>query len=111
MGPEEKPRHLGLALAKLKLQETMQNLSVRDPLTGLFNRRYMEESMERELRRAERQGKQVGVIMADIDHFKRFNDTFGHEAGDILLQEVAKIMGQHIRGSDIACRYGGEEFT
>lgn len=103
--------HLGLALAKLKLQETLQNLSVRDPLTGLFNRRYMEESMERELRRAERQGKQVGVIMADIDHFKRFNDSFGHDAGDVLLKEVAKVMGQHVRGSDIACRYGGEEFA
>lgn len=103
--------HLGLALAKLKLQETLQNLSVRDPLTNLFNRRYMEESMERELRRAERQGKQVGVIMADIDHFKRFNDTFGHDAGDSLLKEVAKVMNQHVRGSDIACRYGGEEFT
>jgi diguanylate cyclase (GGDEF)-like protein/PAS domain S-box-containing protein len=103
--------HLGLALAKLKLQENLQNLSVRDPLTGLFNRRYMEESMERELRRAERQGKQVGVIMADIDNFKRFNDTFGHDAGDSLLKEVAKVMGKHVRGSDIACRYGGEEFT
>jgi diguanylate cyclase (GGDEF)-like protein len=63
--------------------------------------------MDRELRRAEGQGKQVGVIMADIDHFKRFNDTFGHEAGDILLKEVAKIMRQHIRGSDITVRYGG----
>ncbi len=103
--------HLGLALAKLKLQETLQNLSVRDPLTGLFNRRYMEESMERELHRAERQEKQVGVIMADIDYFKRFNDTFGHDAGDSLLKEVAKVMNQHVRGSDIACRYGGEEFT
>jgi diguanylate cyclase (GGDEF)-like protein/PAS domain S-box-containing protein len=103
--------HLGLALAKLKLQETLQNLSVRDPLTGLYNRRYMEESTERELRRAERQKKQVGVIMADIDHFKRFNDTFGHDAGDALLKEVAKVMDQHVRGSDIACRYGGEEFT
>jgi len=80
--------HLGLALAKLKLQETLQNLSVRDPLTGLYNRRYMEESMERELRRAERQGKHVGVIMADIDHFKRFNDTFGHDAGDALLKAM-----------------------
>jgi diguanylate cyclase (GGDEF)-like protein/PAS domain S-box-containing protein len=103
--------HLGLALAKLKLQETLQNLSVRDPLTGLFNRRYMEESMERELRRAERQGNLVGVIMADIDHFKKFNDSFGHEAGDTLLKEVGQILRDHIRGSDIACRYGGEEFT
>jgi diguanylate cyclase (GGDEF)-like protein/PAS domain S-box-containing protein len=103
--------HLGLALAKLKLQETLQHLSVRDPLTGLFNRRYMEESMERELLRAERQGKQVGVIMLDIDHFKRFNDTFGHGAGDALLQDLGKFLQKHVRGSDIACRYGGEEFT
>ena len=103
--------HLGLALAKLKLQETLQNLSIRDPLTGLFNRRYMEESMERELRRAERKVKQVGVIMADIDHFKRFNDTFGHDAGDCLLREVAKVLARQVRGGDIVCRYGGEEFT
>lgn len=103
--------YLGLALAKLKLQETLQRLSVRDPLTGLFNRRYMEESMEREMRRAERQGKQVGVIMVDIDHFKRFNDTYGHDAGDSLLREMGLFLQRHIRGSDIACRYGGEEFT
>ncbi len=103
--------YLGLALAKLKLQETLQRLSVRDPLTGLFNRRHLEESMERELRRAERQGKQVGVIMVDIDYFKRFNDTFGHEAGDALLREMGAFLQRHIRGNDLACRYGGEEFT
>jgi diguanylate cyclase (GGDEF)-like protein len=103
--------HLGLALAKLKLQETLQQLSVRDPLTGLFNRRYMEESMERELLRAERQGRKVGVIMLDIDHFKPFNDRFGHVAGDALLQELGRFLQRHVRGSDIACRYGGEEFT
>jgi diguanylate cyclase (GGDEF)-like protein len=103
--------YLGLALAKLKLQETLQRLSIRDPLTGLFNRRHMEESMELELRRAERQGKQVGVIMVDIDHFKPFNDTYGHEAGDALLREMGAFLQRHIRGNDIACRYGGEEFT
>ncbi|MHB8069684.1 MAG: PAS domain-containing protein [Desulfobaccales bacterium] len=103
--------YLGLALAKLKLQETLQRLSVRDPLTGLYNRRHLEESMERELRRAERQGKQVGVIMVDIDHFKRFNDTYGHEAGDALLREMGAFLQRHIRGNDLACRYGGEEFT
>ena len=103
--------HLGLALAKLKLQETLQQLSVRDPLTGLFNRRYMEESMERELLRAERQSRKVGVIMLDIDHFKPFNDRFGHVAGDALLQELGRFLQRHVRGSDIACRYGGEEFT
>lgn len=103
--------HLGLALAKLKLQEALQHLSVRDPLTGLFNRRYMEESMERELIRAGRQGKEVGVIMVDIDHFKHFNDTFGHDGGDALLRKLGKFLQKHVRGSDIACRYGGEEFT
>jgi len=103
--------HLGLALAKLKLQETLQNLSVRDPLTGLFNRRYMEESLERELRRAERQGKMLGIIMLDIDHFKRFNDTLGHDAGDALLRELGAVLPRQVRSSDIVCRYGGEEFT
>jgi diguanylate cyclase (GGDEF)-like protein len=67
--------------------------------------------MELELRRAERQGKQVGVIMVDIDHFKPFNDTYGHEAGDALLREMGAFLQRHIRGNDIACRYGGEEFT
>ena len=103
--------HLGLALAKIKLQEALQHLSVRDPLTGLFNRRYLEESIERELIRAQRQGKEVGVIMVDIDHFKRFNDTFGHDGGDALLRQLGKFFQRHVRGSDIACRYGGEVFT
>ena len=103
--------HLSLALAKLKLQETLQHLSVRDPLTGLFNRRYMEESLARELRRAERQDKMLGVLMVDIDHFKSFNDTFGHDAGDALLRELGTFLQRRIRAGDIACRYGGEEFT
>jgi diguanylate cyclase (GGDEF)-like protein/PAS domain S-box-containing protein len=103
--------HLGLALAKLRLQETLQHLSVRDPLTGLYNRRYMEESLARELRRAERQGKPLGIIMVDIDHFKRFNDTCGHDAGDALLKELGSLLQRRIRAGDIACRYGGEEFT
>jgi len=103
--------HLGLALAKLKLQENLQHLSVRDPLTGLYNRRHMEESLARELRRAERQGKLLGIIMMDIDHFKRFNDTLGHDAGDALLREMGAFLQRRIRPGDIACRYGGEEFT
>lgn len=102
--------HLGLALAKLKMQEALQHLSVRDPLTGLFNRRYMEESLERELRRAERLGKSLGILMLDIDHFKRFNDTLGHDAGDSLLRELGNLLPRQIRSSDIASRYGGEEF-
>src|ERR1041384_6680240 len=80
--------HIALALANLKLRETLRTQSIRDPLTGLFNRRYMEESLERELRRAERHSHPVGVIMIDLDHFNRFNNTFGHQAGDALLQAV-----------------------
>jgi diguanylate cyclase (GGDEF)-like protein/PAS domain S-box-containing protein len=94
-----------------RVESALRELSVRDPLTGLFNRRYLEETLNRELLRAARGQRAVGVIMADIDHFKRFNDTYGHLAGDDLLREVGGYLGQHIRGADIACRYGGEEFT
>jgi diguanylate cyclase (GGDEF)-like protein/PAS domain S-box-containing protein len=103
--------HIGLALANLKLRETLRNQSIRDPLTGLFNRRYMEEALEKELRRASRNQKPLGVIMLDLDHFKRFNDNFGHDAGDFLLRNLGTFLQAHIRGEDIACRYGGEEFT
>jgi diguanylate cyclase (GGDEF)-like protein len=101
----------GLALTNLKLREKLRGLSIRDPLTGLFNRRYLEESLERELRRAERRSLPVAVIMIDIDHFKSFNDTFGHEAGDLMLKEVATLLRANIRAEDIACRYGGEELV
>ena len=97
----------------LRLQESeagLRELSVRDPLTGLFNRRYMEETLDRELRRAERKTLPLGIIMIDLDHFKKFNDTHGHPAGDALLRQLGAFLKTHIRGSDIACRYGGEEF-
>jgi diguanylate cyclase (GGDEF)-like protein/PAS domain S-box-containing protein len=103
--------HIALALANLKLRETLRNQSIRDPLTGLFNRRYMEESLERELSRAVRSKRALGVIMIDIDHFKHFNDHFGHEAGDELLRALGAFLHSNIREGDIACRYGGEEFT
>jgi diguanylate cyclase (GGDEF)-like protein/PAS domain S-box-containing protein len=102
--------HISLALANLQLREKLQNQSVRDPLTGLFNRRYMEESLAREIHRATRQKKSVGILMLDVDHFKNFNDTFGHELGDKVLQELGEFLSRSIRNSDIACRYGGEEF-
>jgi diguanylate cyclase (GGDEF)-like protein len=102
---------IALALANLKLRETLRNQSIRDPLTGLFNRRYMEETLERETRRAKRSGASLGIIMADIDHFKRFNDAYGHEAGDAVLRALGKLLQTRVRGEDIACRYGGEEFT
>ncbi|MGE5659876.1 MAG: PAS domain S-box protein [Actinomycetota bacterium] len=103
--------HIALALANIRLHEALQQQSIRDPLTGLFNRRYLEESLEREINRAERKQQPLSVIMIDIDHFKRFNDTYGHEAGDRVLRELGRFFSQQVRGSDIACRYGGEEFT
>ncbi len=103
--------HIALALANLKLRETLRSQSIRDPLTGLFNRRYMEESLEREMRRANRGRHPVGIIMLDLDHFKKFNDTYGHDAGDALMRLVGSTLQRSIRAEDIACRYGGEEFT
>jgi len=76
----------------------------------LYNRRYMEETLERELSRAKRENVPVGIMMFDIDHFKRFNDLEGHDAGDALLRELGTLLNRSIRGSDIVCRYGGEEF-
>lgn len=100
---------LALALANLKLRETLRIQSIRDPLTGLFNRRYLEESLERELLAALRHHTSLAVIMMDLDHFKHFNDRYGHAVGDALLREVAGHIRNQIRGEDIACRYGGEE--
>ena len=102
---------VALALANLRLHEAMRQQSVRDPLTGLFNRRYMEESLDRELRRAARGGRSLGILMLDLDFFKHFNDNFGHDAGDAMLREFSGILQSSIRGGDIACRYGGEEFA
>jgi diguanylate cyclase (GGDEF)-like protein len=101
---------ISLALANLQLQETLRTQSIRDPLTGLFNRRYMEASLEREMHRSLRRSHPLSIIMLDIDHFKRFNDTFGHDAGDALLSEFGRFLATQVRGEDIACRYGGEEF-
>ncbi|MDY0092434.1 MAG: diguanylate cyclase [Candidatus Vecturithrix sp.] len=99
-----------LSLVNLRLRESLRHEAIRDSLTGLFNRRYMEESLRQEIRRAKRNGGYVGLIMLDVDHFKHFNDTHGHDTGDVVLQSLAKLIQEHIRGGDIACRYGGEEF-
>lgn len=103
--------HLALALANLKLRETLRSQSIRDPLTGLFNRRYMEETLEREILRAKRNHTSLSVIMIDIDHFKQFNDKFGHDAGDVVLQKLSSLLQSGFRGEDIPCRHGGEEFA
>jgi diguanylate cyclase (GGDEF)-like protein len=102
---------IALALSNLKLRDSLRQQSIRDPLTGLFNRRYLEESLLLEIQRAKRSNSPFSILMIDLDHFKRFNDTHGHEAGDIVLQTLGRFLQRHIRGGDIACRYGGEEFT
>jgi len=101
---------VAMALASLRLRETLRHQSIRDPLTGLFNRRYLEETLERELHRVQREQKPLGVMMADLDHFKAFNDALGHEAGDKILRAVGNLLRSHARAEDIVCRYGGEEF-
>lgn len=101
---------LSLALSNLRLTEKLRRESVRDPLTGLYNRRYLEETLEREMQRVSRAGKPLSVITLDVDHFKRFNDTFGHEAGDRVLEELATQMTNVARPGDVVCRFGGEEF-
>lgn len=91
------------------IEELLHDQSIRDPLTGLFNRRYMERALEREIRRARRFSQPLGIVMSDIDHFQRFNNTYGHEAGDVVLRKMGLFLQTNIRSSDIACRYGGEE--
>jgi diguanylate cyclase (GGDEF)-like protein len=100
-----------MAISGLNLRQKLESQSIRDSMTGLFNRSFMEIALEREMNRAGRQGKQIAVMMLDIDHFKQFNDTFGHEAGDVVLREVAETTRLGVRGEDIVCRYGGEEFV
>lgn len=93
-----------------KSEALLRELSTRDYLTGLFNRRYMEETLERELLRAARKGLPLGLIMLDVDDFKRFNDVHGHAVGDAILREVGNLLLGHVRGEDVPCRYGGDEF-
>ena len=102
---------LAFALVNLRLRESLSAQAVRDALTGLYNRRYLEQALEREVLRASRSGRAVGVIMLDLDHFKDFNDSHGHEAGDTLLRTLGEYLVRHVRAEDIACRYGGEEFV
>lgn len=101
---------LSLALANLKLRQNLRDLSVRDPLTSLFNRRYLTESLGREMTRCKRRNLSLAVLMLDLDHFKSFNDTLGHQAGDTLLVAFSRLLQKSVRNEDIACRLGGEEF-
>ncbi len=95
----------------LRSEAHLREQSVRDHLTGLFNRRYLEETLDRELLRARRNGSTVGIILMDVDHFKQFNDLSGHAAGDAVLRELGSLLIANVRGEDIPSRYGGDEFT
>ena len=97
--------------ALVEANARLQQESIRDPLTGLYNRRYLEDSLQRETRRATRAEHGLGVIMFDLDHFKKFNDTYGHDAGDTVLRDTAALLVKSVRAEDIVCRFGGEEFV
>jgi diguanylate cyclase (GGDEF)-like protein/PAS domain S-box-containing protein len=102
---------VGLSLANIRLREALRIQSVRDVLTGLYNRRYLEETLEREVRRAARAQQSLGLLMIDLDHFKSFNDSYGHDAGDAVLRETGMSLTKGVRAEDFVCRFGGEEFV
>jgi diguanylate cyclase (GGDEF)-like protein len=102
---------VALALSNVQLRETLRRQSIIDPLTGLFNRRFMDETLRRELIRADRKAASLSLIVLDLDHFKHLNDTFGHDAGDAVLKATAQVIRQCVRESDLACRFGGEEMV
>ncbi len=102
---------LSLAVANIRLRESLREQAIRDPLTGLFNRRYFQETLRREVHRASRANGPISVVMLDIDYFKRFNDRYGHDAGDAALKAVGEILMSRTRAGDVACRHGGEEFV
>ncbi len=102
---------VGLSVANIRLRDALRAQPIKDPLTGLYNRRYLEETLDREIRRAVRAEQALGILMLDLDHFKKFNDTYGHDAGDTVLRETAQFLEKSIRAEDIVCRFGGEEFV
>ncbi|PPT77143.1 GGDEF domain-containing protein [Xanthomonas arboricola pv. populi] len=108
---EAAAEQLSLALSNLRLRESLRRQSIRDALTGLYNRRYLEESLSHELARCARRGLPLSVLMLDVDHFKQFNDSQGHAGGDLLLAALGELLLTRLRAEDVACRYGGEEFT
>jgi len=102
---------LAITLANVRLRESLQTASLRDPLTGLFNRRYLHEAWDLESARSARDGRPIALLMLDVDHFKGFNDSFGHDAGDRVLKLVAEALQEGTRAGDVVCRFGGEEFV
>jgi diguanylate cyclase (GGDEF)-like protein/PAS domain S-box-containing protein len=102
---------VGMSISNLRLREALHSQSIRDPLTGLYNRRYLEEMTQRETRRAVRSACGLGLLILDLDHFKKTNDTYGHDAGDSVLREAASFLVKSVRAEDFVCRFGGEEFV
>jgi diguanylate cyclase (GGDEF)-like protein len=102
---------MSLALANMALREKLRNQALRDPLTGLYNRRYMEDMLSRFVRIAEREHREVSIAMVDLDHFKRLNDEHGHAFGDTVLRDSAVTLLGGLRETDVVCRYGGEELV
>jgi diguanylate cyclase (GGDEF)-like protein len=101
---------VALAISNIRLRDTLRAQALRDRLTGLFNRRFIDETLALELSRSARSNSAFSIAMIDVDHFKNFNDTYGHEAGDLVLSALGQHFSNNMRGSDVACRYGGEEF-
>jgi diguanylate cyclase (GGDEF)-like protein len=101
---------IALGLSNIRLRETLKAQSIRDSLSGLFNRRYLEDEFSREISRAQKNTIPISVLMIDIDHFKNFNDEWGHDAGDVVIQAFGRVLQNAIHAGGIACRYGGEEF-
>lgn len=117
-GLEEETRHLAGVLAEtlslnvgnLRLRESLRNQSIRDPLTGLYNRRFLDENLGREMSRSRRTGNALSIIVLDVDHFKQYNDSLGHDAGDAVLITLGRLLSEQARDMDLPCRLGGEEF-
>ena len=104
-------QQIALPIANVKMREQLREQALRDSLSGLYNRRYFEEALEHEIRRAVRNQTSVGLMMVDVDHFKRLNDAHGHAAGDAMLRSVAALLQSRLRSADVVCRYGGDEFA
>lgn len=102
---------LALAMANVQLREALKVQAYHDQLTGLFNRNFLLEALQLEFHKSDRNGKPLSIVMLDIDHFKRFNDVFGHNAGDVILAEFGRTLANTFRLGDLACRFGGEEFV
>jgi len=103
--------YMALAISNIRMRKRLRAMTLIDPLTGLHNRRFLDDAIRREIGKANRSGSHLGVVMIDLDHFKHLNDSKGHDAGDVVLKAIAGIIKASLRASDVVCRFGGEEFV